>query len=214
MKYDLNSVALTHKDKEEACNLLVEAFFNNPAHTYIYPDEQTRIQKMTLLLDKNLNAQFRIGRSFANKDKTGRIVSMGFWHAPHAPKANILQIIRFGFLSVLFKHGSEAFRRVLLVSKQLEHKRLLALKGQESWYLNNMVVAENYRGQGIGKKLLQSQLSDVVDPSRQLASLTTQKFRNVQFYQSLGFVVADSTPVVDGENSFKNWIMIREPVGT
>jgi len=206
-----NFIKLSNQDQLEAAYLLTQAFWDNPAHTLIYPDPHTRFENLRLLMEKNLNAQFAVGNSFAKKSKDGRIIAMGFWHPPKSLKANLFQLIRFGFLSLPIRQGIQPFKRILNTSKQIEDNRNMALEGRESWYLNNMVVAANYRGKGIGGSLMREQLSAIVDPTNQPASLTTQKPENVRFYQSLGFEIRDETPIIDGNKECQNWIMIREP---
>ncbi|WP_019505456.1 hypothetical protein [Pleurocapsa sp. PCC 7319] len=41
---ELNTVQLTPKDFDRAADLLVEAFYDNPAHVYILADQSTRLK--------------------------------------------------------------------------------------------------------------------------------------------------------------------------
>ena len=203
---------LTASDKPAAAQLLADAFFDNPAHVYIYPDPATRRKKLEWLMRTNLGAQMSVGQSFAERADNGSISAMGFWHSPGAPKASLWTLARHGFFSMPLRDGATAFCRMLFTVEEIEARRLKALGGRESWYLNNMVVARDERGRGLGRKILSGQLSATVRPSGFPASLTTQKVENVSFYNGLGFRVADDEPVIDeaGER-FDNWIMIYEP---
>jgi GNAT superfamily N-acetyltransferase len=200
--------ALTAEDRESAAELLTEAFFDNPAHAFIYPDPATRRERLRWLMYANLGAQLELCRSFGEKDEPGAIAAMGFWHAPGAPKASAEMLARFGFLEMRILHGADAFARMSESVAELEERRTRCLSGRESWYLNNMVVARAYRGRGAGSRLLRRQLDEVVDPSGRPASLTTQRPENVVFYRRLGFEVADQDSVILGADSFPNWIMI------
>lgn len=208
MDPQLSPTALTLTDRPAAADLLTDAFFDNPAHVYIYPEAATRKQRLRWLMNANLGAQFAVGRSFGARGPGGEILAMAFWHAPGAPKASVVQLARFGFLAMPLRHGWSAFRRMMASVEDLEARRAEGLGGRESWYLNNMVVNPAHRGGGLGSRLLGQQLRDVVDPSGHPASLTTQKLENVSFYRRLGFEVADERMVGTGPTAFRNWIMV------
>jgi len=208
MQPKLTNTDLTKKDRNTAVILLANAFHDNPAHTYIYPEENIRREQMQWLMRKNLNVQFSLGQSFAEKSSEGSIMAMGFWHPPDTPQVNPIQLLRFGFFLMPFIHGMPAFKRMLNTVKQIEDRRKNILNGRSSWYLNDMVVSPDLRGQGLGKRVLNNQLESLIVPSRQPATLTTQKPENVIFYRSLGFKVVNDEMIRDGDASFQNWIMM------
>lgn len=203
----MQPTSLTLMDRAPAADLLADAFYDNPAHTFIYPDPAKRRRQLRWLMHTNLGGQFTVGRSFAARGSEGQIAAMAFWHAPGAPKATLKQLVRFGFFSMPVLHGWPAFSRMLKSVDELEARREQCLAGQDSWYLNNMVVDPSHRGQGLGSSLLRQELTDTVKPSGFPASLTTQKKENVSFYRHLGFEVADHSRV-GGAGGFENWIMI------
>jgi len=207
----LTDTHLTPKDMNAAALLLADAFHDNPAHTYIYPNPLKRRDQLKWLMHTNLKAQFKVGQSFAKKSANGQIAAMGFWHPPATAPASFYQLLRVGFFFMPFRDGMSAFKRMLHAVQEIEERRALALNGRESWYLNNMVVSSDQRGQGLGGKTLRHQLDTLVQPSGYPASLTTQKPENVSFYRALGFDVANDTPITDGEQAFPNWVMIYEP---
>jgi len=199
---------LTAHDRDAAADLLTEVFFDNPGHTFIYPDAASRREQLRWLMYANLGAQLAVSRSFAEKDAHGNIAAMGFWRAPGTPKATREQLGQFGFLEMPVRHGQETFTRMVQSFEELEKRRMTGLGGRESWFLNNMVVSPAYQGTGVGTRLLREQLERVVDPSGYPASLTTQKPQNVSFYRRLGFQVTDDRPIGSASSSFPNWIMI------
>lgn len=198
-------------DRSALADMLTEAFFSNPAHTFIYPNEGDRYRKLRWLMATNLRAQLTVGTSFGARSHDGKPAAMAFWHPPGTPKASAVQLLRFGFFSMPFRHGLQAFQRMLKAVSEIERKRAVALAGRESWYLNNMAVSADFRGRGLGRSLLRKQLADAVDPSGLPASLSTQRPENVSFYKQLGFRVAGDGPIGEPDNGFSNWIMIYEP---
>lgn len=208
MNEDRRPAVLTQRDRSAAADLLTEAFFDNPAHTYIYPDPATRRPLLRWLMYTNLGAQLTVGQGFGERGPDDRLAAMAFWHAPGAPQVSLLQLARFGFLAMPFRQGWSRFARMTAMVEEVETRRLVGLGGRESWYLNNMVVDSAHRGLGIGSRVLRRQLVDVVSPSGRPASLTTQKLENVSFYRRLGFEVVDDGMVGEGAGAFRNWIMI------
>ena len=85
----LRPAVLTHRDRHVAADLLTEAFFDNPAHAFIYPETARRRDQLRWLMYANLGAQLTVGRSFAEKDDSDDIAAMAFWLAPGAPKASL-----------------------------------------------------------------------------------------------------------------------------
>ncbi len=204
--------AIGKSDQSAAAQLLADAFLDSPAHVYIYPDDETRRRKLEWLMRVNLNAQLDVGASFGERAVDGSIAAMGFWHPPGAPSANLVKLAQHGFLAMPFLHGIPAFHRMLHVVDQIESRRLAALRGAESWYLNNMVVAPAARGKGLGSEVLRAELRMRVDGSGAPATLTTQKAKNVSFYKGLGFVIVDASRIGDSNGeSFDNWIMLYTP---
>ncbi len=205
---DLSTVRLTVADRDEAADLLTDAFFDNPGHTFIYPNVTTRRAQLRWLMYANLGAQLAVGQGFARRNANRELVAMAFWHAPGAPRATAEQLARFGFLEMASLHGADTFERMRTSVEEIERRRLEGLRGRPSWYLNNMVIRGDYRGQGLGTWILQRELREVVDPSGFPASLTTQKAENAEFYRRLGFEVADDRPIVLDGHGFQNWIMV------
>ena len=88
---ELKTVQLTPKDFDRAANLLVEAFYDNPAHVYIYmsPNESNRLKAIYWAMRRNLNLQASVGNSFAlveldQPPGEREIKQMAFWHPPNS----------------------------------------------------------------------------------------------------------------------------------
>ena len=203
--------ALLRPDFESASALLTAAFFTNPAHVYIFPDEARRSRSLHWLLRRNLENQDPLEHSFCVVESAGaagrRVVAMGFWHAPGAQSVSIRAMLRPSLLALPFQCGLEATRRALEVTSLLEAERASAIR--QAWFLNNMVVAEQLRGSGLGTKLLKRELRERVDPSGQPALLATQRPENVVFYRRLGFEVVSERVLGSRSHAFRNWMMVR-----
>lgn len=204
---------LVRADFGSAEELLTAAFFTNPAHVYVFPDEVRRRRSLGWLLRRNLEDQDPLEDSFCvvEPGDAGRrcVLAMGFWHAPGAQSVSVRALLRPSLLALPFTCGLDAARRALEVTSLLEAERSAAI-GQ-AWFLNNMVVDEKLRGSGLGTELLQRELRERVDPSGEPALLATQRPENVIFYRRLGFEVVSERVLGSRSQPFRNWMMLRAP---
>ncbi|MGL6341508.1 MAG: GNAT family N-acetyltransferase [Waterburya sp.] len=215
---NLKTVELTSQDLECAASFIATAFFDNPAHIYIFPNSHHRFKALQWMLGANLklnlSPQKNIGRSFAlveSNQPPGKrqIKAMGFWNPPNADSVSFLSQVKAGLLTMPFKFGWRSLPNLFEVIKANATAKKQILNDTPAWYLNNMVVASELRGQGVGTQVLTQQLQQVVEPSGFPAILDTQREINVKFYQRLGFKVAKKSIVGKGQNAFVNWYLIR-----
>lgn len=213
-----NTVELTSQDFDRATDLLTEAFYTNPSHAYIFRDSNTRLKLLKWGLKANLKLNLAspkpIGKSFAlieaNKSPGKRqIKAMAFWHPPECGSLSLINKIKSGWFITPWKLGKKTYRRLLEVTIAIDKIKENVLGDRQAWYLNNMAVAKELRGTGIGTEVLQNQLATVVDPSGFPAMLMTQKEANVRFYRRLGFELAEESQIGTGEDAFTNWCLIR-----
>lgn len=194
-----------------ATRLLADAFLTNPAHVYICPDHQRRRLQLEWLLGGNLRMQPDLDYSFclANENE---VQAMGFWTRSSGPRPSMLQKVRAGFLAAGSRLGPAGVRRLFEVTSQIDRQLSETFGATPYWYLNNMVVAKDLRGTGVGTRLLAEQLSIVAQAAPSLPSaLTTQRPENVVFYERLGFRVAVEHIVGSGPVAFRNWVMSHPP---
>ncbi|MGL5940884.1 MAG: GNAT family N-acetyltransferase [Waterburya sp.] len=210
------SLQLTPRDFDRATDLLIEAFYDNPAHVYIFmsSNESKRLKAIHWAFRLNLNLQASIGDSFAlvESDKPPgerEIKQMAFWHSPNSGSINLMSMVKEGLLTMPFLFGWRTFKRVIEVTEEFDAIKDRVTAKNPVWHLNNMVVAKELRGSGIGSKVLKNQLESVVDPSGFPTILMTQREVNVRFYQRLGFEVVDDSTIGSGEHKFTNWCMVR-----
>lgn len=213
-----NTVELTPLDFDCAAKLLATAFYDNPLHIYLFPNPTNRSKALYWMLSSNLNINLNsqnIGQSFALVEPNyppGRrqIRAMAFWNPPNSDNISLLSMVKEGLLTMPLRFGWGSLSRLFEVMEEIGAAKKQALNDTPAWYLNNMVVAPELRGTGVGTKILDEQLKQVVEPSGFPAILVTQREANVRFYQRLGFAVASESIIGKGENTFINWCLIRK----
>ena len=213
---EFKTVQLMLTDFDRATDLLIEAFYDNPAHVYIYmsSDESNRLKAIDWAFRRNLNLQAAVGESFAlvESDKPPgerEIKQMAFWHPPNSDSISIMSMVKEGLLTMPFRFGWRIFKRVLEVTEEFDAIKDRVTAKNPMWHLNNMVVAKELRGTGIGSKVLKNQFESAINPSGFPAILMTQREANVTFYRRLGFEVVEESTVGSGEYAFTNWCMVR-----
>lgn len=218
---EIETIQLTPQDFDRAADLLTEAFYNNPPHVYIFPDRTTRAKLLNwglkAYLKLNLAPPKPIGSSFALVEEgtpgIRKIEAMGFWHSPQRADPGLINKLMSGWSIAPWKIGKANYQRSVEVVSALNEIEQKVLNGKEAWFLNNMAVAKELRGTGVGTKVLQQQLETVVKPSGCDAILMTQREANVRFYQKLGFEIAKESVIGSGDNAFTNWCLVWHPDG-
>lgn len=192
-----------------AAKLIAASFFDNPAHIYLCPDENTRMGRLTWLLGTNIRLQlaFKADSFCLVEDNT--VKAMGFWTNPNQVKIGIWDKVKAGLLKIPFKMGWSTFIRVMEVSDKIDEQLARSLGNKiPYYYLNNMVVQENLRGQGLGGRILREQLDIIQSREEQpVFALSTQRLWTVRFYEKLGFEVILEEVIGKGPLAFTNWIM-------
>ena len=168
-------------------------------------------------LKLNLAPPKAIGRSFAlaEADRPSgvrQIEAMGFWHPPQRPSPGLVNKLQSGWFIRPQKFDKLSYQRLAEVMGAMNQIEETVLDGKQAWFLNNMAVAEELRGTGIGTKVLENQLKSAIDPSGFPAILMTQRAENVKFYRRLGFEIVEESTIGTGKYAFTNWCMIRPSV--
>lgn len=192
-----------------ARKLIAAAYYDNPAHIYMCPNDDKRIAQMEWLLGLNLKLQLKLGAESFCIPENGEVKAMGFWTRPNEVIVGTKEKIKAGLLKVPFKMGLGGFRRVMEASAAIEeHLNRTIGSTQPYRYLNNMVMEESLRGKGWGSRILQKQfeLIQAKTPNAVLA-LNTQRYWTVKFYERLGFEVVLEEKIGTGPLAFISWTM-------
>jgi len=192
-----------------ASKLAASAYFDNPAHIYMCPDDNTRFQKMEWLLGTNLQLRLNHGaKGFCFPEK-GVVKAMGFWTQPLKFKIGLGSKIKGGLLKVPFKMGRQGFKKVMEVTNAIDDHYLQTMGDTQSYHvLNYFVMDESRRGKGWGTRILNQQIKQisVKEPSAILA-LNTQRYWTVKLYEKIGFEVLLEKEIGTGPLAFPNWTM-------
>ena len=203
---------ITPELHSSAAKLIAAAYYDNPAHIYMCPDDNKRIQQMEWLLGLNLNLQLKYGAESFCYPENGVVKAMGFWTKPNEVIAGMGAKIKAGLLKIPFKMGWDGFKRVMTASAGTDEHLKRTIGTQQAYlYLNNMVMEESRRGKGWGSKILERQFEDISTKTpNAILVLNTQRYWTVKFYERLGFEVLLEEKIGSGPWAYTNWTMRKD----
>ncbi len=189
--------------------LAATAYFDNPAHIYLCPEEATRFKQLEWLLGAILKMHIKKGAESFCYPENGVIQAMGFWTTPNETKINFMTKVKAGLLKVPFKMGWSGYKRVMETSSEIDRHLELSIGLNEKYlFLNNFVMQENRQCKGWGSKILEHQFELISEKSKySILVLTTHRFWTVKFYERHGFEIIFEEEIGTGPNAFTNWTM-------
>ncbi|MDH3704653.1 MAG: GNAT family N-acetyltransferase [Acidimicrobiia bacterium] len=193
-------------DHRRVLDTLVDAFYADPVHAWIFEDEAVRTSQLPHWFTNLLHMVPDGG----HVDVADDLTSAAIWHPPLPPPEagdeppDELPPIAQQLLDAL---GPDAG-----MDKLVKLAPMMDLHPHEPhWYLAVVGTAASARGKGLGGDLIRHQL-DVCDATAMPAYLESSNPRNVGLYHRHGFEVFETVELDDGgpEVSF----MWREPVSS
>lgn len=204
-----NYKEITEELQSSAAHLIASSYYDNPAHIYLWPENETRTSKLEWLLGLNLKLQLKHGAMSFCYPENAKVKALGYWTKPNEVKVGTRQKIKGGLLMVPFKMGWSGFKRVMETTAAVDdHLKRTIGSEQPYYYLNNMVMEESRRGKGWGSKILEKQFEVISrkTPNATLA-LNTQRYWTVKFYEKLGFEILLEEEIGTGPLAFTSWTM-------
>ena len=195
-------VRLAKQQIPQAGEVLGRAFNTNPGFVWMFPDDKTRLAKLTWFMARGVKAGDRTGEVYTTSDT---VEGAAVWLPPGRTRLSPIQMIAAGFLPAPLTLGMGSFLRFMNAMNRFEHLHNEAMPG-EHWYLMILGVDPPRQGQGIGSALLQPVLRKA-DEGGLPCYLETDKPEDVGFYQKHGFEVLIQENMPKGGPPF--WTMRR-----
>ncbi|GAA0527217.1 GNAT superfamily N-acetyltransferase [Rhizomicrobium palustre] len=182
------------EDGDKIAAMLGRAFINDPAMSFIFPDQEQRKTRMPLL--------FR--QLFASDRKAGGVMmtpggeAATLWRAPGRIAIPFLEEL-LNAKSYLKALGPHVFRAM-----GLSHAIEAQMPKGEFWYLHIAGCDPAAQGKGYGRAVIQAGLDQLVKTDA--CYLETGTERNLGFYRALGFELIGDWQVPGGP---RLWSMLR-----
>jgi GNAT superfamily N-acetyltransferase len=130
--------------------------------------------------------------------------------------ATFWQMIWAGVWWLMYEAGWNTFQRILRAGDYYDKLEADTMGDRLHYTLHRMVVDPAMQGKGFGSKCLQQVICRIAEEDKLPIFLTTQKEKNVQFYEKLGFQLVSKHPFsyTNGDNvsiDYVDYVMVREP---
>jgi ribosomal protein S18 acetylase RimI-like enzyme len=171
---------LTSKDFSQACDILGQAFRDDPIWVEILKEEP---EKFSIVFELPIRYCLKYGKVYGFSPSLEGIAA---WLPSNRVKMNIFRLIWSGAFSSAMRLGSKIGKRIQEVFQLIAEDRKANLKGPYV-YLYVIGVVPKHQGKGIGTHLIDNMLLHL-SPNIPIY-LETETERNVRLYERLGFKI-------------------------
>lgn len=182
------------EDHEKIAAMLARAFIDDPAMAFIFPERDTRVRRLPLLFRQILASDSKAGRVMITDG--GEAATS--WRGPGRAATPFGETLRNAvpYLKAL----GMSVGRALKLSDAIESH----MPKDAFWYLHIAGCDPSAQGKGFGGAVIRTGLERVV--GSEACYLETGTERNLGFYRSLGFEVANEWAIEGGP---RFWSMLR-----
>lgn len=175
---------LTAEQQRAASLVLGQAFEKDFFMTYMLPDANTRVQRLTKLFLPLIRCSQRYG-AVDIAPGGGGVLAWAPGKVFSGP-IKFLELFRSGMLWVPLSLGLSAFNRLKVHDDVCEHA-LIKHAPKDFAYIWAVGVRPDQAGKGLGKQLIQSALNEMRHQGYTTCWLRTENPSNVGLYKHLGF---------------------------
>jgi ribosomal protein S18 acetylase RimI-like enzyme len=189
--------------------VLARAFADNPSYAYMHPRVRSRPRDLERFFLRNLAWHEAFDLTWIVADEAGRIVGTATLELPGGIKRPTLEGISHWLVPTVREQGVRTFVRTVRTAGEF-HRQYEAMVGPDYWHVHAVAVDPDRQGLGAGATLLRHAFDEL---DRLLLSqpapvvLSTQRERNLAFYERFGFQPVKSELM--GGGSFRSWFMKR-----
>ena len=197
-----NLYKLQKKDFSKAGAVLADAFQNDPFWRALLED--INIDQKRSFYEGSVRYGYRYGEAYATSD---HLEGITVWVPSDHADMTFWRAIRSGSFNTAMKIGIKMSLKMKPIFEPLEEARRANMNGQEYIYVIIVGIAQEYQGQGFGRKLLSAMIEESEQIQKSLYLETTTP-KNVKMYERQGFRVLNqiTLPIID----LPQWGMVRE----
>jgi ribosomal protein S18 acetylase RimI-like enzyme len=193
---------IARADLAAAVGALVRAFDDDPAMTWIFPDDQMRRRRLPGFFAATLRGTSLRYEGTEVVAAGSAVLGAAIWLPPGTWRPPLWRQLA-GLPAVALR-----LRSRLPVASAFYGALVRLHPERPHWYLSGIGTDPPVQGTGVGGALMRSRLVRC-DAARQPAYLESSKERNVPFYERHGFRVTGELSIPRGGPTL--WLMWREP---
>lgn len=210
MKTDhLNIAPMRRDDVDECAELSVQAFADYEYFTNFFPDAKERLPFMRAMIQSEYRTTRRRAH-FLMARHEGVAAAVADLFPPNWKKPSDLLYLLHGWGKVLRLPKQDIIKQWLMMDEKAGHY-CHTLLGGSTWYLSSLTVSPALQGKGFGREMLMQCVIPYIlqNGGTRLCFFTNSK-SNLDFYQHLGFVVADYQELDCFGNKMGSWSFLKE----
>jgi ribosomal protein S18 acetylase RimI-like enzyme len=190
--------AAVEADRASTAAVLAQAFIDDPAMAYLFPDALGRAKRLTRFFTTITRVDATTEHWSLALDPAGKPVAATLWRPPGEWVTPVSAMLRL--LPQLISTFGTGLPRALALQSRLESHHPLA----PHWYLQFAGCMPAAQGKGYGGAAIRAQLAEC-DAQGLPAALETATPSNLGLYQSLGFVITGSHDIKNGPTFWNMW---------
>ncbi len=199
----LSIVSLDRYQLDDASELLVDAFYDDPMASFMIPDETKRRGVLRPVMRRFLSYAMLYGHVETTDDLQG----IAAWILPEYVKFNFWRMLRSGMIAVPWIMGRAAAKRFSKAMSEGDRIHAKHAPGRH-WYLFILAVVPNSQRSGVGTALVEHGFARI-DRQGLPCYLETTSQKNIKYYPRHGFEMVEETNA--GNNSLNIWGFLRQP---
>jgi ribosomal protein S18 acetylase RimI-like enzyme len=204
---------LTRQDHDKVACLLADALLSNTAFAYVLKDCSNRQESLVYFFRVRLAVVCDMGGLSLGMFENGECIATATLGPISSQVPSPQVLLRNGLIVWPFMIGFKSIYRALQIGESLTKASEMA-HGKSDWEIMMVAVSTQRQGRGLGSQLIKAALDRIRQEQRgakTVVGLTTQKARNVKFYQKVGFSVSGENDMFkDTSDSIHTWIMKLE----
>ena len=190
-----------------AAQTLTQAFRDDPLFRYLYGDLDLYDRVAPWMFGTWVKWSILYGKAWASPG----IEAVALRRQPGRYRMSTWSMIRAGMLPTERKMGKAAFQRLQRFLDAAEDAHTAIMGDQPHWYCQNVAVAPEHQGRGLGGVLMNHTFA-LADAAGLPCYLETETDKALAIHSHLGYELRRTIDLSDG--AFRFYAMVRPPGAT
>jgi ribosomal protein S18 acetylase RimI-like enzyme len=208
------SIVIEHLGRADipaTADVLTAAFIDNPCYVFMHPRTTQRGDDLRAFFVRNLHWRLSLGLTWVAR-ASGAIVGTCSLEPPGGVSHTGRALLQHWVLPTVRAHGVHTAMRIARADQFFARELREVCENDHYWHVHAVAVAAQAREQGVGAQLMRTlQEAHASHSARNRAPLvlSTQRERNLGFYDQLGFTVTHQVTLAStrARDRFTSWFM-------
>lgn len=200
---------LTSADIAQTARVLSDAFADNPAYAFMHPRAAKRATDLTAFFERNLSWHAPLDLTWIARAASGEVLGTVTLEPPQGLQRPLREGLSHWAWPTLREQGLHAWTRIMRADAEFTRHSSTTAGGVPYFHVHALAVAPSFQGRGVGVCLMRELLRSLPPQTATPVVLSTQRERNVHFYEQFGFVMAQRVRMgrTMTSHGFDSWFM-------